>query len=972
MFYSVLDSKGLYTYANQIGQQSPPGSMSVASNVNCDQIGITTSRRGFEFYSDQQFDVTYGPILKLFVYLDTMYASFNDGQFAQDDGSGAWTVYGSSFKMNPPTNGFLHQMLAGGNSYFTTDNGIYKLSGINATAPLPAGAPPALDTQLQVSDKVTSGFLNAQSQCAYEIVWGYTDESELLILGAPSAPEFASNVQSAGSDNNANVTLIFSIPPMVQNNQSLPWFYQIYRTPNTGSLSVPPGNNYQLVAQDDPAAGDFTNHYVTYEDTTLDSLLGASLYTASGQPGVGQPYNQPPLAADVAYFSSMAFYANYSTLHNVFATLIAVGASEGIQAGDVFVMTDQDSLTGYQYTAAASTAGKSVSGVPTSIDATAEAFTVDINGDGPQPIVVDDGGTHTGVHIASVMQAAIRALIANSELNQAAIDNATVTYSTLDASGRYTVTSGAVSTNFITSSVAIAGASAALFKFGAANGGTETAGTNANNPTAKTFAIDESGTPSVDIQTTAQNLVSVINQDPNNVFFTAQYTSTFSSLPGQMQFFAQNLNQGKFALSSSRSTCWSPPLPPGNTSYLSSNVTLQNGLAISNVAMPESVPPANLLPVGSPNFPIRRIIPVRTGLIVVKPEEGVFIITGTSPSTLTVTQLDTTAYIKGSETMVPLNNSGYFFTTQGVMLVNESGCEIMSRNIQGDILALAAFTNFQTLSFAVGYQSDNAYILFLQDQSTDTYSTLQYRYNWITQAWTTWDIPCTAALVNTADDKLYLATPDGYILQERKTFTNQDLADQTNQVVITSVGADTLTLTDSTGVNVGDQISQINDAIEYIAIVTENDAITGVIGVDSVTGFETGTADDTTAINSTVTFMPTSCGYPGFIKKFTTWNFEFSQVAFNNCIITFTTDFYPNSESVTLTPSITGQWGQFPWGTRPWGVTQQALQPITTYSTKNTSIGHWTNVSVNLQQAFSGFALNGYSISFNFLGERSR
>ena len=76
--------------------------------------------------------------------------------------------------------------------------------------------------------------------------------------------------------------------------------------------------------------------------------------------------------------------------------------------------------------------------------------------------------------------------------------------------------------------------------------------------------------------------------------------------------------------------------------------------------------------------------------MVVKPEEGVFMVTGTSPQALTVTTLDTTAFIKGSETMAALNNSGYFFTTQGVMLVNESGCEIMSRNIQGEVLALAS------------------------------------------------------------------------------------------------------------------------------------------------------------------------------------------------------------------------------------------------------------------------------------------
>lgn len=850
MFYSALDSKGLMTYANQLGTQVPPGSFSVANNVNCDYIGITTSRRGFDFYSPQQFTTTNGLITKLFGYENTLYASYNGGQFAQDNGSGTWTTYGGGFKMLPPAGGFLHQMLAGGNSYFTTSNGISKLSGVNSSAPVIAGAPAALDTQLTVSTMISSGFLNAQSQCAYSIVWGYTDQSNLEIIGAPSYPAYATNTQSSGPSNNANVTVVFSIPPFVEQNQQLPWFYQIYRTPNTGSVAVPPGNNFQLVTQGNPTGTNYTNCYVSYSDTVLDSLLGEDLYTDNGQPNVGNPYNQPPLAKDAAYFSSMAFYANFSTLQNVLLTLDAVGATAGIQNGDTISIADSTSATTYTYTAVSS------------------------------------------------------------------------------------------------------GGSAAT----------------------RTFNLSTGGSASINIQLTAQNLVSCINQDPNNNLFIIQYTSGYSGLPGQMQIFAQNLSQAFFSVVSSRTTCWTPALPTSGVSYSSANVTVPNGLQIALPGMPESCPPSFIEYVGSPNFPISRIIPVRTALIVVKPQEDVFIVTGTSPTTLTITTLDTTAYIKGSETMAALNNSGYFFTTQGVMLVNESGCQIMSRNVQGDVLALASsnYPNFSSLSFGLGYQSDNAYILFLQENPTDTYSTLQYRYNWITQGWTTWDIPCTAAIINTANDKMYLATPNGYILEERKTFTNQDYADPAFTVTITSVGASALTLSSSTSTNIGDQISQVNSGITYTAIVTSNNVQTGVIGVSSVTGFINGTATDTAAIRNQVTFMPTNCGYPGFIKKFQTYNFEFSNVAFTSATSSFSTDFYPNTESVTLTPNISGTWGTFPWGTNPWGVTQQALQPITTYATKNTTLGHWTNITLTLQQAFSGFALNGYSIFYDFLGQRSR
>ena len=873
--------------------------------------------------------------------------------------------------MNPPSGGFLHQMLAGGNSYFTTSNGIYKLSGVNASPPIPAGAPAGLDTQTIVSGTVSSGFLNAQSQCAYSIVWGYTDQSNLQVVGAPSFAAYAANTQVAGGSNNSNVTVIASVPPFVEQNPTLPWFYQIYRTPNTGSLSVPPGNNYQLVTQLNPSGTDLSNHYISFADTVLDSLLGADLYTDSGQPDVGNPYGQPPLAVDAAYFSSMAFYANYSTLQDVFVTLDAVGASLGIQAADTFSLKDSTSGTTYTYTAALSTAGTSVSGSSPAVTASTLTFSVNINGDGAQSISVDDGGTHTGVHIAAVMQSAIRALTAISSFNQTAITNATVVFTTV-----YTITSGVATSTAVPSSVVVTGVGAATLKLGVANGGTETIGTNANNPTTRTFSIYTAATPAVNIQLTAQNLVSVINQDPNNTLFIAQYFSAFGALPGQMEIFAQNLSQAVFYITSSRTTCWTPTVPASGTTYASASVTVQNGLQISQIAKPESVPPSFLLPVGSPNFPIERIIPVRTALIVVKPEEGVFEITGTSPTALTVTTLDTTAFINGSETLAALNNSGYFFTTQGAMLVNESGCEIMSRNIQGDILALASsnYPTFAASSFGVGYQSDNAYIIFLKQNPTDDYSTLQYRYNWITQAWTTWNKPCTAAVINTANDCLYIATPGGYILKERKTFTNADYADETTAVTINSIDtvAKTFTLASSATVNVGDQITQVSGPSTFTCFVTANNTVTSVVSVTTTDNFVTGAASDIASINSTVTFMPTACGYPAFVKKFQTWNFEFSNIAFNQCTASFTTDFYPSAESVTLTPQLANGWGTFMWGTVNWGVTSPALRPIPTYSTRNTSQGHWAIVTLNLQQAFSGFALCGYTAFFEFQGQRSR
>lgn len=850
MFLSVLDSKGLITYANELGQQSPPGSLLAAMNVNCDQTGKITGRRGFEYYSNYQFPVANGFVNRLFNYANILFASYNNGEFAKDDGNGAWVPY-SGFTMVPPTGETIRESAAGGNMYFTTSNGIYKLSGNNSNPPFLAGAPGALDTTVSVSGQINTGFLNAQSQCAYEVVWGYVDESNLLILGAPSFAVVASNTQSSGTLNNANTTLTITIPPQVRNSQTLGWFYQIYRTPNTGSLAVPPGNNFQLVEQGTPTATDYSNNYISVSDTLLDNFLGAFLYTATGQPNVGNPYNLPPMCSDIAYFNNMAFYANYATFQMAYLTLISVGSPNGIQVGDTITLTDSTSRTQYVYTAG-----------------------------------------------------------------------------------------------------------------------------SANNAATRTFAVYSAGTISVNIQITAQNLQTVINQDPNNSLFVCQYISSYSATPGQLQLIAQNYSQAYFSITSSRGGAFAPTIPVSGDSYASSNVSVPNGLAISEIGMPESVPPSFILNVGSPNFPIERIKSVRNSLLVIKPEEGIYLITGTSPSTLTATLLDGTVYIKGKNNVDSLNNSIYLFSKQGVILANESGVEIMSRNIQADILALASinYPDFSSISFAVGYESENAYILFLAQNSTDSYSTLQYRYNWITQGWTQWDMEATAAIVNTADDRLYLATPDGYILQERKTFTNSDYADMTIAINITAINSSalTLTLSSATNVSVGDVVIQINSGITSQASVLDVDEITNVVTVDTVLGFIVGSASDIQSIGYSVTFSPVTAGFPAFIKKFTTWNFIFSAISFTQATISFNTDFYPSKETVLLLPIYSNSWGSFGWGTVQWGVTNPSIVPVSVYSTKNTAIAHWVIPTISVQQVYSGFSLDGFSVFFNFFGERSR
>jgi hypothetical protein len=79
--------------------------------------------------------------------------------------------------------GVSRQFAAQGNSYFTTDNGIYKLEREDLPA-LEAGLPPGLD--VQVTSFGVTGIINPNSQTAYRVVFGRKDAQSNLILSAPS------------------------------------------------------------------------------------------------------------------------------------------------------------------------------------------------------------------------------------------------------------------------------------------------------------------------------------------------------------------------------------------------------------------------------------------------------------------------------------------------------------------------------------------------------------------------------------------------------------------------------------------------------------------------------------------------------------------------------------------------------------------------------------------------------------------
>lgn len=825
-----LDSKGLYTFNNQLSQV-PPGAMTVANNIDIDRPGIAETRRGFDFYGNGLA----APAIKGYVYNDTLLWYLNNGDLVYDsDGAGTWATYAGSFF--PITGSFVFSTQSSGNFYFTTNNGVYKLDSLTGTPRL-SGVPTALDLQ-----GVLAGAGNVivnNSQIGYQILFGYIDANQNLILGGPSEFLFITN----NSGSTQNVTLTITVPQGL----STEYFLQIYRTANTNSLAVPPGNNFQLAIEHQLTAGDLSTRSITITDSIPDSLLGAFIYTADGQP---QPFpnTTPPLSLDIATFQGMTFYANFQTLQTLDITLDSVGAPLGFQIGDTFTITDTVSPT-------------------------------------------------------------------------------TTTYM----------------------------------------------GSTVNNPATHEFKVDTSGSIAQNIDATARNLVSMINQNPVTGRWVAYYITGENILPGAITLEAFSLQQAAFYVNSSRQTCWTPQIPAAGQTYISSNNSRPDAMLVSKVNQPEAVPLAFLLPLqtGNTNTVIFRIVALQDALYAFT-SSGIYRITGSDPTTLQTLLFDSSALIKGLNTPQILNNSIYYFSTQGICSVSSGGNQIMSRNIERDLLILAALPNFAGIAFGMSYESDRAFFLFTNSQDDPTDSVQEYRYNWITQTYTLWTRACTAAIVNKELDRMFVADNNGHIFEERKSFTNADYADEEYDVTILSTDTvlNTLTLADSSNTVIGDIIQQTVGGTQFSTQVIGNNLITGVVDVRDATGFAAGSAQDYRSIATSITFAPIHGGFAEYVKKFTIWQFYFSNADFNEIACSMSSDFSPGSETVELVPKAFGGWGTLPWGTFPWGVSDIPAQLIPTWPTKNTNYAHWVVISLNLTQAFTALALDGVSATFDIISTR--
>ncbi len=267
---------------------------------------------------------------QMFEYDDRLIA-YNSGTFGFQTASGSSSFTAITGSYFPPfytdlnSDSVVRSFIPSQNMYLTTATGIKRFE-FSASALQNAGGIPALDGNGSTTG--ASGWFTDDTAVAYRMVWSFDDSYDTPIVGAPSQRVIVSNTVGGGATR--DVSLTFTIPAGVTTSTT----YKIYRSAMSATAATEPDDELKLVITDTPSSSEITAKLFTVTDSTPDSLRGEDLYTNSGQQGISQANEVPPIALDMCLFKGYALYANTQVRQKFFLTLTSVGAPDGLQVDD--------------------------------------------------------------------------------------------------------------------------------------------------------------------------------------------------------------------------------------------------------------------------------------------------------------------------------------------------------------------------------------------------------------------------------------------------------------------------------------------------------------------------------------------------------------------------------------------------------------------------------------------------------------
>jgi len=713
--------------------------------------------------------------------------------------------------------GVSRQFAAQGNSYFTTDNGIYKLEREDLPA-LEAGLPPGLD--VQVVQNGATGPLKANSQTAYRVVFGRRDAQGNLILSAPSQQAIAYN--STRTAVSMSVTIVGTVATMTVLDSGHPFqnsgeFVTIQNytpiTTTTPLTSITPGSQFPVASVSPGVSFTFaftvasgttpspflaTIEYASNPTATITASIPSEIlstqylyqvYRTSGSVNAqSEPFDDFRLVAEQNLTSSDV--ANgFLTYTDDLPDLLLEGQpflytnsnQEGILQANTRPPRAEDITVFKGYAFYANTVQYhllSLTMVDPSLIASADTLTL-----------TDGTSTETYLFVGDAQNEPV----GNESVTQSiTVAGVTATVTRTDhgflAGDVIRLTSSGTS-GIPTGNYTVATAAAGNFTFTVASGATGTATfeglTRGTSRLVKRVVTSTNITVSQAIYFTASYIVKAFNRNAASLVF-AQYTSEVTAPPGSITFIAKNLQQAAFRLNASSASAigaaFEPRIPTSGTAVQSESDIGPNRLYIGKLNEPEAVPLFNIRDVGSRASPILRVAALRDSVIILK-DDGIYRLNGDSTNNFTVTALDNTVFVKATDSVVVLNNSVYCLSNQGVVQITDSAVRIVSRIIEPLLTAILG-QDLEDTTSAVGYESERLYLLSVKRPNTlSSVADVTYCYNYLTEAWTSWTGTNKVffnGFLRPSDDKLYLipTLTQNKIVKERK---DQNLVDYTGQ-----------------------------------------------------------------------------------------------------------------------------------------------------------------------------------------------
>lgn len=1017
---------GLFAQANSFN--IPQGAMEIAENIVINDDNVITKMRGFyQYFSPAGGDNLSNLYLyqnRLMAVYDNFISYFTDTGSSPSVTGTQTALSGASFTITPPRKSRSVQQNA--NLYWTTDQGVIKLDKYNGTV-IQAGASPGLDirgnflsangpiegdTQYAVrvvfgrkdaNGNVTLGapsdILILSNQVETSVAWArsgggpydvtVTSPGHNLAVGMNviiangnatingtrtiTAVTLTTFTFSVVADPGASGTLDwsatragiywFSVPTDITSTTQ-GWFYQLYRTSQSGDDAVSPLADFRLIDEVQLSASEITAGFVTYIDEVDEILVefAPELYTnPNSREGEDQANFRPPLCEDITLFNNYVFFGNcisrqFLNLDVVDTAAIVSGdyVETNVVTGSAVAVTSvtnaagdlQINSTGHGLSNGDSiyideiVGGSLTSGTYYVVSAGANAFEISLTSGGASV-------AYSAVTSLQYAETTIRRYVAQTGVGNRTVESDSITNAggdlQIDYVGHGLQNNDTVYISTVTGGTLTAGTyfvvnrAANTFEISLTSGGAAVAFNSetslyfegVTNGTYPIFQLDSSSTSvGEQLRNTAQGLVKAVNRDDNSLLF-GNYTSGITDTPGKMRFTAKNFTGTVYvrANTSAAGEAFYPLLPGSfvtGAQVFSSNDDEPNGVYISKIGEPEAVPVINKLFVGSKNAAIKRIVALRNAVIVLK-EDGIYKITGDNPLNFSVTLLDNTVSVIASDSVASLNNQIYFLGTEGVCAATDSAVSVLSRRIENRIETIVGFSDINEITSAVAYDSDRTYRISTALPNQDS-KVVTYFYNVINDTWTESDQLFSGGALGPNNTMYYIST-DNKILKERKLGTRIDYSNQNYAITVTSVASDGLS-----GVIVSSGV--VPDTGFFIVkndVITRIETATNTSGSSYAVTFyrpsNLAAADSLqmyARIVSEIKMAPFHGGILERGKQFSQLQLHTRSPNITSLDVTFTGQTFGGSELTnwvsTDVAGASGGWGFEPWGFFPWGL----------------------------------------------------